>query len=82
MGGTLNLESLTGSWESIVGDGGLDFNRGGFSAGGPTGGNIAVRASSVNIDARDGGNQARITNRGTGTVFGDIDVTTSGQSRA
>ena len=63
--------------QAIIGDGGK------FTNGGPTGGLITINTGSLALEAPtatddNAAGQARITNRGTGEVDGDMDVTTTG----
>ncbi len=73
--GAVSLLASGGADEAIIGDGGK------FTNDGPSGGTITINANTLTLSAPSnevGSAQARIANRGTGEVDGDIDVTTTG----
>ena len=71
----LTIEDLGDNGRAVIGDGGN------FTNGGATGGNIAITTGTLDMLAPTSSSrvaQARITNRGRGSVTGDISVVASG----
>ena len=79
--GAVNVESLSGDSRAIIGDGGSNLYTLGWANYGPTGGTITIDAGSLNLDAPTNSfqsGQARIANRGQGSVGGNININTVG----